>query len=152
MRKKSVLHCKVKKLPLRLVLLRQRFISSILLCAFAVLFAHSITPHHHHEEAFTIQHQDHHDKDDEDTDNTFLGHAFSHFQHDQDNSIVYETASPVSKFPKASFDKGAFLIVQYFVQAHYKPPLKHIEHPAFYCTSSSFSATSLLRGPPVALA
>ena len=131
---------------------KKRFISSILLCAFAVLFAHSITPHHQHEESATIQHQDHHDDDNEDTDNSFLGHAFSHFQHEQGSSIVYETASSVNKFSKVNFDKGTFLIVQYFVQALYKPPLKHAETSPFYFKSSSYSVTNLLRGPPVALA
>lgn len=57
-------------------LAKQRFISSILLCAFAVLFAHSVVPHHHHDETpVATQHHDdeeqssrlsHHDDDKDD--------------------------------------------------------------------------------------
>ncbi len=77
---------------------KKRFISSILLCAFAVIFAHSIIPHHHHEEEITAQHQGSHNDDHEDIDHNFLGEAFSHFQHEQGSDIVYETASPVYQF------------------------------------------------------
>ncbi len=131
---------------------KKRFISSILLCAFALLFAHSITPHHHHEEVVTLQHNDHHDDDNEDTANSFLGHAFSHFQHEQGSGIVYETPSPVYQYSKVNVYKDTYFLVQYIVQVLHKPPLKHPEPYPFNFTSSAFSATSLLRGPPMAWA
>ena len=133
-------------------MVKKRFISAILLCAFAVLFAHSITPHHHHEEADTLQHNDHHDNDNDDTDKSILGHAFSHFQHEQGSGIVYETASQAYQYSKVNVDKDQYFLVQYIVQVLHKPPLKHSEHYTFNFSSSSYSVTSLLRGPPVALA
>ena len=131
---------------------KKRFISSILLCAFAVIFAHSIIPHHHHEEERTAQHQGSHDDDHEDIDHNFLGQAFSHFQHEQGGNIVYETASPVAQYSKVNVDKDTYLLVQYIVQVLHKPPLKHPETYPFYFLSSSYSVTSPLRGPPVSLA
>ena len=123
-----------------------------MLCAFAVLFAHSITPHHHHEEAVKLQHNDHHDNDNEDTDKSFLGYAFSHFQHEQGSGVVYESASPVYQYSKVNVDKDIYFLVRYIIQVLHKPPLKHSEPSPFSFSSSSYSVTNLLRGPPVALA
>ncbi len=131
---------------------KKRFISSILLCAFAVIFAHSIIPHHHHEEERTAQHQGSHDDDHEDIDHNFLGQAFSHFQHEQGSGIVYETASPVYQYSKVNLNNDTYFLVQYIVQILHKPPLKHPEPYPFNFSSSSYSVTSLLRGPPVSLA
>ncbi|MEP7231108.1 MAG: hypothetical protein ABI691_12695 [Ginsengibacter sp.] len=131
---------------------KKRFISSILLCAFSVIFAHSIIPHHHHEEESTAQHQGSHDDDHEDIDHDFLGEAFSHFQHEAGSNIVYETASPVYQFSKVNLEKGSFFLVAYIVEALHKPPLKHRELYTINFSSSSYSGTSLLRGPPVSLA
>ena len=123
-----------------------------MLCAFAVLFAHSITPHHHHEEADRLQHNHHHDNDHEDTDKSFLGHAFSHFQHEQGSGIVYHTSSPFYQYSKVNVYKDIYFLCQYIVQVLHKLPLKHPESYPFNFSSSSYSFTSLLRGPPVALA
>ncbi len=131
---------------------KKRFISSILLCAFAVIFAHSIVPHHHHEEESTAQHQDSHDDDHEDIDHDFLGEAFSHFQHEGGGNIVYETSSPVYQYSKVNLEKGAFFLVEYIVEALHKPPLKHQGLYKINFSSSSYSAARLLRGPPVSLA
>ncbi len=131
---------------------RKRFISSILLCAFAVIFAHSVVPHHHHEEERTVQHQTSHDDDHEDIDHNFLGQAFSHFQHEQGGNIVYENTSPVAQYSKVNLDKDTYFLVQYIVQELHKPPLKHPEPYPFNFSSSSYSDTRLLRGPPVSLA
>jgi len=133
-------------------LIKKRFISSILLCAFAVLFAHSVVPHHHHDEAATTQHQASNDDDHDDIDHNFLGQIFSHFQQEHGSRIAYETASPDLQYSKVNFDKGTFLLVQYIVQVLFKPPLNHAETSPFYFTSSSYSVTSLLRGPPVLVA
>lgn len=130
---------------------KQRFISTILLCAFAVLFAHSIIPHHHEEETFA-HHQATHDDDHNDIDQNFLGQAFSHFQHEQGSTINYETASPDYNCSKVNFDQNTFLLVQYIVQVLHKPPIKHPEPYSTHFTSSSYSVTALLRGPPVAVA
>ncbi|MEP7231630.1 MAG: hypothetical protein ABI691_15320 [Ginsengibacter sp.] len=131
---------------------KKRFISSILLFAFAVIFAHSIIPHHHHEEERPAQHHGSHDDDHGDIDHDFLGQAFSHFQHAQGSGIVYETASPVYQYSKVDVDKDTYFLVQYIVQILHKPPLKHPESYPFIFSSSSYFVTSLLRGPPVSLA
>jgi len=133
-------------------LVKQRFISSLLLCAFAVLFAHTIIPHHHHEEEATEHHQGSHDDDHDDIDQNFLGQAFSHFQHPQGNTVVYETASNGYQSTKVNFDKHTFFLVQYIVQVLHKPLLQHTEPYPIYFTSSAYSVTSLLRGPPAAVA
>ena len=95
---------------------KKRFISSILLCAFAVIFAHTIIPHHHHEEATATHQSNHHDDDHDDLDNNFLEQAFSHFQHEQGSGIVYETASPVYQYSKVNVDKDTYFLVQYPVR------------------------------------
>ncbi len=117
-----------------------------------MLFAHSIIRHHHHEEEETAQHQGSHHDDHEDIDNNFLGQAFSHFQHEQGGTVTYETASADYQCAKVNFDKKTFFLVQYIVQVLYKPPLKHAESPPFHFTFTSFTVTSLLRGPPVLVA
>ncbi len=129
---------------------KKRFISSILLCAFAVIFAHSIIPHHHEES--TTQHQGSHDDDHGDIDHNFLGEAFSHFQHEAGSNIVYETASPVYQYLNVNLEKGAFILVEYIVEALHKPPLKHRELYPINFLPSSYSITSLLRGPPMSWA
>lgn len=131
---------------------KKRFISSILLCVFAVIFAHSIIPHHHHEAERTAQHQGSPDDDHEDIDHDFLGEAFSHFQHEQDSGIVYETASTVYQYSKVNLDKDTYFLVQYIVQVLHKPPIEHPEPYPFNFSSSFYSVTSLLRGPPVSMA
>ena len=132
------------------LLAKQRFISSILLCAFAVIFAHSIIPHHHHEEATFTHHSDHHDDDHDDLDNNYLGHLFSHFQHESNNGITYQTASPTFQCLQFSIDKEAILVTQYFIRQLFKPPIKHREHTPFAFTPSNYSASCLFRGPPMA--
>ncbi len=141
-----------KKLPLFRLLVKKRIISSLLLCAFAVLFAHSIIPHHHHEEANTEHHYGSHDEDHDDIDHDFLGQAFSHFQHEQGRNIVYETATPDFQCLKVNFDKDTFLLVQYIVQVLHKPPIKHPEPSPIYFASSSHPVANILRGPPVLVA
>ena len=131
---------------------KKRFISSILLCAFAVIFAHTIIPHHHHEEATATHQSNHHDDDHDDLDNNFLEQAFSHFQHEQGSGIVYETASLVYQYSKVNVDKDTYFLVQYIVQVLHKTRLKHPEPYPFNFSSSSYSVTSFLRGPPVSFA
>ena len=127
---------------------KKRIISSILLCAFAILFAHSIIPHNHHDEATIMKHGGHHDDDHDDIDNNFLGQAFSHFQHEA-GSIIYEPTSSVFQCSKFGIDKEAILVTQYVIRQLYKPPIIHREHFSFAFTSSSYSASSLFRGPPM---
>jgi hypothetical protein len=138
----------VEKLSLRLVLLRQRFISSFLLCAFAIIFAHSIIPHHHHEGRdigrFAIPDDDH-----DDTDDSVLGHAFSFFQHDKGNTVVYEASSPTYQAQKVSFYNDVLPFVQHLVRKLYEPPLKHIDNYSFSFPFSSYSESTPFRGPPV---
>ena len=136
---------------MQLVLLKQRFISSFLLCAFAIIFAHSIIPHHHHE-GRGIGNYNHPVKggdDDDDTGHNFLGRAFSFFQHDKGNTVVYEASSPTYQSQKISIDKDVLPLVQYFVRKLYEPPLIHADNYLFSFTFSSYSDTNLFRGPPV---
>lgn len=132
-------------------LLRNRIISSFFLCAFTVLFSHSIVPHHHAEERYTY-HQPSNDDDHDDTDHNFLGDAFSHFQHQKGSTAAYETTSSDCQCSKVNVDEHTFLLVQYIVQVLHKPPTKHPEPYPKHFTSSSYSVTTLLRGPPVAVA
>ena len=131
-------------------MIKQRFISSILLCAFAVLFAHSIIPHHHHDEVQISHQSSHHDDDHDDLDNNFLGQAFSHFQHESGSGITYQTASPTFEGSKFSLDKEAVLFTQYVIRQLYKPPIIHRSQPTFTFVSSCYSFTGLFRGPPMA--
>ena len=134
---------------LRPLLAKQRIISSILLCAFSLLFAHSIIPHHHHEEANATHQINHHDDDHDDADNNFLGRAFSYFQHGS-SGFVYQYASQSFQYSKFSIDKEAVLITQYFIGQLFKPPLEHSAHYLLAFTSSCYSASGLFRGPPAA--
>lgn len=133
-------------------LTKKRFISSILLCAFAILFAHSIIPHHHHEEATVMHQSDHHDDDHEDINDNYFGQVFSHFQHESRGGVTYQTASPTFQCSNVSVDKDAVLITQYVIRQLFKPPIIHIEHPSFIFGSSHYSATPLLSGPPSLMA
>lgn len=139
----------MEKLPLRLDLLKQRFISSLLLCAFAIIFAHSVIPHHHHDEAVTAQHNTFQDDDHDDLDHHFLGQAFSFFQHDQGGIIIYEAASSSCECSKIKIVKDAFLLAQHVVRLLYEPPLRHSANYSFSFTSSSYTFTNPFRGPPV---
>ena len=132
------------------LLAKQRFISSILLCAFAVLFAHSIIPHHHHEEATANHQTNHHDDDHYDLNNNFLEQALSHFQHESDSSITFQTGSPTFQGSQFSIDKEAILFAQYFIRQLFKPPIIHSGHSLFAFTPFSYSASTLFRGPPMA--
>jgi len=130
-------------------LAKQRFISSILLCAFAVLFAHSVIPHHHNEDASATHQSSHHDDDHDDLDNNFLEQAFSHFQHESNGGITYQSASPTFQCSKFSIDKEAILFTQYFVRQLFKPPIIYKEDFLFTFTLPDYSASSLFRGPPM---
>ena len=128
-------------------MLKQRLISSLLLCAFVVLFAHTVIPHHHHGDETEQQHGSGGDNHD-DLDNDLLGQAFAHLQHPQGSAFVYETATPDFQCFKVNIDRSFLFVVQYIVQVLYKPPIKHAEPPGVYITSSRHSVTNLLRGPP----
>ncbi len=112
-----------------------------------MLFAHSIIPHHHEEKDFAHQQSSHHD-DHDDIDDNFLGQVFSHLQHEQGSTFVYETAASDFQRSKVSFDNNSVLVVQYIIQVLYKPPIKHAESSPVCFTSSYYSVTTLLRGPP----
>ena len=133
----------VKSYLCKSILAKQRVISSFLLCAFAIIFAHSIIPHHHHEgngvASFTIP----------DDNDGFLGHAFSFFQHDKGSAIIYEGSSPTYQTQKISFYTDVLPLVQCFVRRLYEPPLIHADYYSNSFTLSSYPLTSLFRGPPV---
>jgi hypothetical protein len=122
----------------------------LLLCVFAIVFAHSIIPHHHHEEITAEQGNDHHDDDHNDLDNNFLGETFSHFQHDGGSTILYETPSPSFQCSKFSINKDIILLTCYVVRQFYKPPLIPTERSSLFFLSSPLSSVHLFRGPPVA--
>ena len=126
----------------------QRIISSILLCAFTVLFAHSITPHLHHEAANATHQISQHDNDHDDADNNFLSRVFSNFQHASSGSI-YHSTSPTFKYSKFNIDKQVVLITEYFIRQLFKPPIKHFEHNFFTFIPSNYTASNLFRGPPI---
>jgi hypothetical protein len=132
-------------------LAKKRIISSLLLCVFAIIFAHSVVPHHHEEEHSAHQ-QSSHGNDQDDIDDNFLGQAFSHFQHEQSSTLVYETVSADYHCSKVIIDKGTVLFVQFILQAIHKPP---IEHPPIYpvrLTPQFGNSADFLRGPPSAMA
>lgn len=114
------------------------------------MFAHSIVPHHHHDEATVTHQSNHHDDDNDDVENNFLSQIFSHFQHESNNVITYQTASPTFQCSKFSIDKEAILFTQYVIRQLFKPPITQREHFSFAFTPSIYSASSLFRGPPMA--
>ena len=103
-----------------ILLKNKRFISFILLSAFTLVFAHSVIPHHHQDEASAHHDASQHDNHDEheDTDQNFLAQAFSHFQH-EGSDVVYETASDYSK---SNLDNGSFFLIQHVAEVIDKPP------------------------------
>lgn len=125
---------------------KKRFISSILLCAFAIIFAHSIVPHHHHDALTFDQHNA--TFHDDDPDHDLLERAFSFFQHDPSNGITYEAASPTFDGAKVSIAKDVLLVVHQMLQVLYAPPLVHSEHYLPPFSFSFYSVAHLYRGPP----
>ena len=129
---------------------KYRFISSVLLCAYAILLAHSIIPHHHYGEIITAQQDDHHDDDHNDIDHNFLGEAFSHFQHDSGGAIVYVTTSSTYEISKISIDKDVVLYTCYIIKLLYKPPIVYYQTPAATLSFLFYLNSGLFRGPPMA--
>jgi len=137
-------------LPLTSCLAKQRFISSILLCAFAVLFAHSIIPHHHHEEATTTHQSSDRNDEQNDLKNNLLGQAFANFQHENSGGITYQTDSSTFQCLNLSVDKDITLFTPPVIVKLFKPPITHSKHYFLDFTSLRYSACSLFRGPPMA--
>jgi hypothetical protein len=133
-------------------LFKKRIISAFLLCVFAIVFAHSIIPHHHHEDEATEQHNSSHYNDHDDIDDNFLAQAFSHFQHDQVNGVLYETATPTLQCSKINFDKDIVLFAHYLIKLLHIPPLIYHEYSSFSFVISSCSPANLFRGPPASVA
>jgi hypothetical protein len=132
-------------------LAKKRIISSLLLCVFAIIFAHSVVPHHHEEE-----HLAHHKTTDsnhhEDTDDNFLGQAFSQFQHEQTSTIIFETVFGVYHCPKVNIDKGTVLFVQFILQTIHRPPIEHPDIYPVHLIPQFYTSADFLRGPPSVMA
>lgn len=133
-------------------LFKKRIISSFLLCVFAIVFAHSIIPHHHYEGKATEQHNSSNNSDHDDIDDNFLNQAFSHFQHDQVNGVLYERAAPALQCSKISFDKDIVLFAHHLIKLLHIPPLLHNGYSSFSLPVSSCSPANLFRGPPASVA
>ena len=111
------------------------------------MIGHNVVPHHHHEEAVATQQGNHNDDDHDDADNNFLEQAFSHFQHENNSGLTYQTASHTFHCSKFSLYKETPLFTQNVIRALFKPPLLHSAANLFI--PSAYSASSLFRGPPV---
>lgn len=107
-------------------------------------------PHHHHEEANATHQSNDQDDDHDDIDNSFLGQAFSHFQHNGNSPITFKAPSSTFQSSQYSIDKEAFLFTQYVIRQLLKPPILYSEHHSFVFTPFNYSASSLFRGPPMA--
>ncbi len=94
----------------------------------------------------------HHDDDDQDdVDDNFLQKVFSHVQHVSNASLTSQTiASTSSQYSKFVADEDAVIFAQYVIEQFYKPPILHQAHNTIAFTSSQFSVSKLLRGPPSA--
>ena len=133
------------------VLEKKRIISSFFLFVFAIIFAHSIIPHHHHDEAdlasqyskHVEQHDDHYD----DADDNFLAEAFSYFQHPGANTPIY-TSNASEDFSIIATAKDIAIFTLYLERHFFKPPLVHFERSSFTFIPSPFAETGLFRGPP----
>lgn len=134
------------------LLAKQRYISSFLLCVFALLFAHSIVPHQHHEEDSAPHQSNHHDDDNhDDADTNFLQKVFSQVQHIGNASLTSQTTtSTSSQYSKFVADEDAVIFTQYILKQFFKPPLIHQAHNTIAFACSQHSASNLFRGPPSA--
>ncbi len=130
----------------------RRFFFIFLWIGYAIIFAHSSIPHHHHEEEEMAQHEGSHNDDHNDIDHNFLGEAFSNFQHEKDNTIIYENVFFENLYSKVHFDKETLLIVLHIVQIIYSPPPDYSETGSDFFTPSSSTFISQLRGPPAVVA
>ena len=132
-------------------MLKKYFISFLPLIAYAVILAHSVTPHHHHRD--TIVHsQQSSDDDHDDINHNLFEDAFSFFQHGAENELVYEHASSSFNISKTDINQDVFLFVQKAFQLIFKPPLVHTEQKSFLVASSFYYAKTLFRGPPTLMA
>ncbi len=127
---------------------KKYFISFFPLIAYAVILAHSVTPHHHHRDTFAMSQQSS-DDDHDDLDHNIFEHAFSFFQHDAGNELVYEHGSSNFNISKTEISRDVFLLVQKAFQSIFKQPLVHTEQRSFLVASSFYYAKSLFRGPPM---
>jgi len=131
---------------------KKSYISLLFLLSFAVLFAHSITPHHHDEEKIAQYGGTDNDDDHNDIDNNSLANAFGSFDHGDATTIIYEAASTASPFKKVNSERATILPVQHFMSLLEKPPLIHSEHTLLCPVPSPYSDTKHFRGPPSAMA
>jgi len=131
---------------------KKSYISLLFLLSFAVLFTHSITPHHHEEEKIAQYGGTDNDDDHNDIDNNPLANAFGSFDHGGATTVIYEAASTASLFNKVNTEKAAILPVQHFISLLEKPPLIHAEHSLCFLIPAAYSSTKNFRGPPSAMA
>ena len=143
---------KITRPTFTVLLAKQRYISSFLLCLFALMFAHSIVPHQHHEEDSATHQSDHHDGDDhDDFDTNFLQKAFFNVQHASNSSNTCQTTTSTSpQYSKFVADEDAVVFAQYVLKQFFRPPIIHQAHITFAFKSTQFSASNLFRGPPSA--
>ena len=115
--------------------------------ALAVIIAHSVIPHHHHEKEVTIGH--HENAQHEEDNANDLGILFSHFQHiGVNNQFVSTHQSPSIKKianPLSDITLKASCNI-YFLETGEPVPLFFPEPPDIL--SSSGIAAFSLRGPP----
>lgn len=75
-------------------MLKKYSIIALLLCAYAIVIAHSIIPHHHHNGDHAMKQSDHHQDDDHDdgngADDSGLAHDFANYIHSANTGDVYQ--------------------------------------------------------------
>jgi hypothetical protein len=136
-----------------IILVKKRLISLFLLCVFAIIFAHSVIPHTHADDYShygTVVHGD--DDNHYDLLQNPLSHAFSHFQHDQGNTVIYESSSVDAQISKVQLDAASFRFMQLVIQTVFSEPLKHSEYYSNPFIRYHYSVTQTLRGPPASQA
>lgn len=127
---------------------RQRIISYLLLFTFAIVFAHSVIPHHEKDDdLLCTEHQANPDQH-KDIDNSFLGSAFANFQHEQGRAIVYEHSGLDYQFSKDSKTNKSVLLLTYLLNQFYQsPPQYHIQQNENF-SSAIIVSQQQFRGPP----
>ncbi len=132
---------------------KKRFISFFLLCAFTMLFAHSVIPHYHYQSVdighHDDQHNDFHDNP-HDLKNDFFGHIFSHQQHAYSNIVSNGPASQSILISKLTIEKQAIFYTQYIISLLFQPAAIHKPRSHTAGILPCYASCRLLRGPPMA--
>ena len=105
-------------------LIKKYSILTLLLVAYTIVLAHSIIPHHHHDEDHGMEQSNHHQDDDHDAghgnDDSGLAHDFANYIHSGNTGDVYQQ-------PDIKISCNSIAIVSIFAIFDFR--IKAIENP-----------------------